>query len=218
MKSYRPRGAVRRERPPEAGTRRARADGHAPHERQSARQRRRAAARSEAAGLPRLRGRGPVARRRDRRGDAGDGDVSARRDEAEPGGAQLPPVQPGREQLQPLAGRARGDQPRLGRRDGILRRPSRARRPGDGDAERAPVPGLARGLSADRPARLLLVLRGLHPHHRFHVQPARQVAEGVQATSSGGGRSPRSTICCRASSGGRTTTASPIRIRASSTT
>src|SRR4051794_25439463 len=39
---------------------------------------------------------------------------------------------------------------------------------------------MARGLSADRPARLLLVLRGVHPHHRFDVQPARQVAEGVQ--------------------------------------
>ena len=95
-------------------------------------------------------------------------------------GAQFPPVQPRREQFQPLAGRARGDEPRLGRRDRALRRPSRARRPGHGDAERAPVPGLARRLSADRPARLLLLLRGLHPHHRLDVQPARQVAEGVQ--------------------------------------
>ena len=94
--------------------------------------------------------------------------------------AQLPPVQPGREQLQSLAGRARGHEPRLGRRDVILRRPSRARRPRDGDAERAPVPGLARRLSADRPARLLLLLRGLHPHHRFHVQPACEMAEGLQ--------------------------------------
>ena len=45
------------------------------------------------------------------------GQVPARRDEAEPGRAELPPLQPGREQLQPLAGRARGHQPRLGRRD-----------------------------------------------------------------------------------------------------
>ena len=45
---------------------------------------------------------------------------------------------------------------------------------------RAPVPGLAGGLPADRPARLLQLLRGLHPHHRLDVQPARQVAEGVQ--------------------------------------
>ena len=42
------------------------------------------------------------------------------------------------------------------------------------------MPGLARRLSADRPARLLLVLRGVHPHHRFDVQSARQVAQGVQ--------------------------------------
>ena len=56
------------------------------------------------------------------------------------------------------------------------RRPRRRRRPGDGDAQRAPVPGLARRLPADRPARLLLVLRGVHPHHRLDVQPARQVA------------------------------------------
>ena len=93
---------------------------------------------------------------------------------------QLPPVQPGREQFQSLAGRARGHEPRLGRRDPLIRRPSRGRRAGDGDAERAPVPGLARGLSADRPARLLLLLRGLHPHHRFHVQPACEMAEGLR--------------------------------------
>ena len=62
-------------------------------------------------------------------------------------------------------------------------RPPRARRAGDGDAQRAPVPGLARRLSADRPARLLLLLRGVHPHHRLDVQPARQVAEGVQPHS-----------------------------------
>ena len=59
-------------------------------------------------------------------------------------------------------------------------RPPGPRRPGDGDAQRAPVPGLARGLSPDRPPRLLLVLRGLHSHHRRDVQPARQVAEGLQ--------------------------------------
>ena len=72
-----------------------------------------------------------------------------------------------------------------------LGRSSRARRPGDGDAQRAPVPGLAGRLSPDRPPRLFLLLRGVHPHHRLDVQPARQMAEGVQATSPGGGRSPR---------------------------
>ena len=33
--------------------------------------------------------------------------------------------------------------------------------------------------SLDRPARIFLLLRGVHPHYRFHVQSARQVAEGV---------------------------------------
>ena len=122
----------------------------------------------------------PSPGRRHGRGHAGHGRLPARRDEAEHGSAELPPVQPGREQLQPLAGRARGHQSRLGRRDLSVGRPPRARRPGDGDAQRAPVPGLARGLPADRPARLLLLLRGVHPHHRLDVQPARQVAEGVQ--------------------------------------
>ena len=149
----------------------------------------------EAAGLPRLCGGGAVAGRCDRGGDARDGPVPARRDEAQSGSEEFPPVQPGREQLQPLAGRARSDQPRLGRRDTTLRRPSRARRAGDGDAERAPVPGLAGRLSAHRPARLLLLLRGLHPHHRFDVQPARQVARRSATTSRGAGRSPRSIIC-----------------------
>ena len=109
-----------------------------------------------------------------------DGQVSARRDEAEHGSQEFPPVQPGRKQLQPLAGRAGGHQPLLHGRNLSRGRPSLAGRPRDGGAQRAPVPGLAGRLSADRPPRLLLLLRGLHPHHRFDVQPARQVAEGVQ--------------------------------------
>ncbi len=47
----------------------------------------------------------------------------------------------------------------------------------DGDPVRAHVPGLARGLPAHRPARALLLLRGVHPHRRLDVQPAREVAE-----------------------------------------
>ena len=39
------------------------------------------------------------------------------------------------------------------------------------------MPGLARGLPADRQARPLQLLRGLHPHRRLDVQPAREVAE-----------------------------------------
>ena len=52
--------------------------------------------------------------------------------------------------------------------------------PRDGDVERAPVRGLARRLPAHGPPRVLLLLRGVHSHHRFHVQPARQVAEGLE--------------------------------------
>ena len=47
----------------------------------------------------------------------------------------------------------------------------------DGSAERASVPGLARGLPAHGPTRILLLLRGVHSHRRLDVQSARQVAE-----------------------------------------
>ena len=57
-------------------------------------------------------------------------------------------------------------------------RPPRARRSGDGDPERAHLPGLARGLSPDRPSRVLHTLRGVRPRRRLDVQPAREVAEG----------------------------------------
>ena len=49
-------------------------------------------------------------------------------------------------------------------------------RPGHRGALGAPVPGLARGLPAHRPARLLQLLRGVHPPRRLDVQPAREVA------------------------------------------
>ena len=59
----------------------------------------------------------------------------------------------------------------------LQRRSPRAGRPGDGGALRASLPGLARGLPADRPPRPVQLLRGVHPHRRLDVQPARQVAE-----------------------------------------
>ena len=98
---------------------------------------------------------------------------------------------PGREQLQPAPGRPGGHRPHLERRDPALRRPPRPRRPGDGDPLRAHLPGLARGLPADRPARVLLLLRGVHPHRRLDVQPARQVAGDHATASRGAGRSRR---------------------------
>ena len=67
----------------------------------------------------------------------------------------------------------------------------RARGPGDGDAERAPMRGLARGLSAHRPSRPVQLLRGLHPYHRFDVQSACEVAQGHARHCRGGARSRR---------------------------
>ncbi len=92
---------------------------------------------------------------------------------------QFPGVRAGRDRLQSPGRPVRGDRSGLGRRAPARGRSSGARRPGDGDPQRAHLPGLAGGLSADRPPRLLLVLRGVHPHHRFDVQPARQVAEDL---------------------------------------
>ena len=56
-------------------------------------------------------------------------------------------------------------------------------RPRDGSAQRASMPRLAGRLSANRPARILLVLRSVHSHHRLDVQSAREVAEDVQPYS-----------------------------------
>ena len=112
----------------------------------------------------------------------------------------------------------RGDRQDVGRRDDPGGRAPRARRPRHGDAVGAPVPGLAGGLPPHRPARRLRLLRGVHPHHRLDVQPAREVAEGHARTSRGAGRSRRSTTCSPRSSGARTTTGSATRTRASSTT
>ena len=52
--------------------------------------------------------------------------------------------------------------------------------PGHGNAQRASVPGVAGGLSADGPAWLFLMLRGVYSYRRLDVQPARQVVESVQ--------------------------------------
>ena len=121
------------------------------------------------------------ARRDDGRVHAGDGDLPARRDAEESG--QLPRLRPGRDHLQSSRRVVRSDQPHLDGRALRLRRPSRRRWPGDGDPLRTRLPGLARRLSADRPARAVFLLRGLHPHRRFDVQPARQMAQGVRRDS-----------------------------------
>ena len=83
----------------------------------------------------------------------------------------------GRDGVEPARGRDGGDRQDVDGRGRPHRRPPVASRPRDGGAERAPVSGLAGGLSPHRPPRPLLLLRGLHPHHRLDVQPARQMAQ-----------------------------------------
>ena len=51
-------------------------------------------------------------------------------------------------------------------------------RAGAGDPVRAHLPGLAGGIPAHRPARPVLLLRGVRAPRRLDVQPARQMAEG----------------------------------------
>ena len=98
-------------------------------------------------------------------------------------------------------------------------RPPGARRPGDGDPQRAHLPGLARGLPAHRPARPLHDVRGVRPHRRLDVQPAREVAEGDARRDPVAAADRVAQLPAHArTSGGRTTTASRTRIRASSTT
>ena len=129
-----PGGALRRAGRARSRARRPRAPGRAADERQPARERRAPPEGAAAAGLPRLRGRGPEPRRSDGRGDPPPGPVSARRDAAEPRAAELPALQSGREQLQPLAGRPRGHRPLLHGRDPARGRPPVARRSRDGGA------------------------------------------------------------------------------------
>ena len=89
----------------------------------------------------------------------------------------VPALRARRGRVQPAAGRVRGDRPGVERHRDRRGRPPRSGRPGDGDPLRAPVPGLARGLPADRTARPVHQLRGVRPHRRLDAQPARQVAQ-----------------------------------------
>ena len=98
-----------------------------------------------------------------------------------------------------------------------VRRAPGPRGPGLRDALGARLPGAARGLPAHRPARGVHLLRGVHPHRRLDVQPAREVAPGERRRCRGADLSPASTTCCPRTSGGRTTTAPPTRTPGSST-
>ena len=104
--------------------------------------------------------------------------VPARRDEAQPRQPEFPPLRPRRDRLEPAGGGLRSLRQGMDGRGRSRRHRSQRRWPRHGGAERAPVRGLARRLSAHRAPRPVLLLRGLHPRHRFDVQSACQMAEG----------------------------------------
>ena len=157
------------------------------------RQRRPPARGSPPAGRPALRRGRPLAGRRGRRGHPGPGALPARRHGGEPAAAELPGHESRRGGIEPAGCPLRDDRADLdGRAEAGGRAPG-PERPGDGDPQRAHLPGMARGISPHGTARPLFELRGLHPRRRFDVQPARQVAEGDPGRSLGARRSPPST-------------------------
>ena len=164
-----------------AGDHRARAEGRAADERQPARQRRPAAAESSSCPTSATTG-STVRRRRHRRqrGDAGARRLAAGRDRARTRDRfrLMGPDETASNRLSAVfeATDRVWEAELLPTDDHLARRRAR-----DGGALRASVPGVARGLPADRPPRPVQLLRGVHPHHRLDVQPAREVAEGDAA-------------------------------------
>ena len=127
---------------------------------------------------------------------------------------QLPPLLPRRDQLQPARRRLRGREPLPDRTPGPSDDHVSPDGPGDGGALRAQLPGLARGLPADRPPRALRHLRGVRDGLGLDDDPAHQVAGGDAAAGVAARRSPRSTSCSPRPAGATTTTASATRARA----
>ncbi len=83
---------------------------------------------------------------------------------------------PRRDQLEPARRGVRGRDPLLPGAVDRDRRPRLARRPRDGGAQRAQLPGLARGLRAHRPPRRVRDLRGVRADRRVDGDAAREVA------------------------------------------
>ena len=133
----------------------------------------------------------------------------------------FPRLRSRRDRLQPPAVDLRSQQEDLAGRHaagGCRWRRAGARRARDGDAFGAHADGLAGRLPALRPPRLLPYLRGLRARGGLDVQPARQMAGHLQeprAVARVGGLGEHSAVVDRA--GGRITTASRTRTRASST-
>ncbi len=180
------RGALRRCGAAAAGAGCAESARRPSDECESTRQRWSAPARPAAAGLHPARGRRAEPGLRPGQRDRHAGRVAGRGRAGQPG--ELPDHGPGRDGLQPVAGGVRRDRPPVPGPDRRRGRAHRAVGSGAGGAQRAALRGLAGGVPAHRPARAVQLLRGLHPHRRLDVQPARQVAAGDAGTSRGGGR------------------------------
>ena len=177
LRSYRPEELFDADGPRWRPTARLAPDGAPPDEREPARQRRPAAYAAAAAGLPRPRRGGDRAGRLDPRAHPGARPatcVDVMRDNDCDDFRIFGPDETASNRLDAVY---EVDRQGLGRRDPAGRRAPRPLRPGGGDPLRAHLPGLAGGLPADRAARALLLLRGLHPPRRLDVQPARQVAQ-----------------------------------------
>ena len=173
--------------------------------------------RPRSARLPRLRGRGRRPGIDVERGDARPRRLPARRDRRNPD--EVPAVRPRRDGVEPARRRLRGRPTGHGWRETL---PTDDHLSPDGRVMEVlsehQCQGWLEGYLLTGRHGLLQLLRGLHPHRRLDVQPAREVAEGHARRSRGAGRSRRSTTCSPRTSGGRTTTASPTRTPGSSTT
>ena len=127
------------------------------------------------------------------------------------------PVRPRRGALEPVGRGVRRDLARLGGAAASARRAPVAVGTRHRGAQRDAHAGHARGVPPHRAPRADHELRGVHPHRRLDVQPAREVARVGERRCRGAATWPRSTTCSRRTCGGRTTTASRTRTRASST-
>ena len=112
-----------------------------------------------------------------------------------PESRHLPAVLPRRDQQQPARrGLRRSPTARSWNESTPTTSPSR-RRSGHGSTERTQLSWLARGLHADRSARLVRHLRGFRDGERVTDDPAQQVAGGGERVCPGGPRCPASTSC-----------------------
>ena len=110
--------------------------------------------------------------------------VAARRHGRQRQDPQLPGRRSRRDGVQSARGAVRGHRARRGRRpildtDENLSVDGRVME----ILSETTCPGMAGGVPADRSARAVQLLRGVHPHRRLHVQSARQVARGELAAA-----------------------------------